>query len=56
MENWSRKIADILVKKDIIECQNRTVYGYGSEVVLLYFINLATIFIWAIFVGKFLEC
>ena len=56
MENLSRKISDILVKKDIIECQNRNFYGYCIEVILLYFINLATIFIWAIFVGKFLEC
>lgn len=56
MEKTAGKLADILVAKGIVELRDRDFYRYAIEGILLYFVNLLTIFILAVINGKLVEC
>ena len=55
MEKAAGALADILVRKNIVEKQDRDFYRYAIETVLVYAINFITIFILAAVTGKLLE-
>jgi accessory gene regulator B len=55
MEQAAGTLADILVKKHIVDSQDRDFYRYAIETVLVYAINLMTMFILAAVTGKLKE-
>lgn len=55
MEKAAGTLADILVKKSIVEKQDRDFYRYAIETVLVYAINFITLFVLAAITGKLPE-
>jgi accessory gene regulator B len=56
MEKTAGILADVLVKKEVIEQQDRDFYRYSIESLMLYVINFGTMFLLALFAGKFVQC
>ncbi len=55
MEKAAGTLADILVKKSVVEKADRDFYRYAIETVLIYAVNFATMFILAAVTGKLPE-
>ena len=55
MEKAAGTLADILVKKSVVEKADRDFYRYAIETVLIYAVNIATMFILAAVTGKLPE-
>lgn len=55
MEKAAGALADILVRKSIVEREDRDFYRYAIETALVYVINFITVFILAAVTGKLTE-
>lgn len=55
MEKAAGALADILVRKSIVEKEDRDFYRYAIETALVYVINFITMFILAVVTGKLTE-
>lgn len=56
MEKVAEKLSVFLASKNIIEKQNIDFYRYSLECLLLYAVNLFTVFGISLLLGRFLEC
>lgn len=55
MEKAAGTLADILVRKSVVEKADRDFYRYAIETAIIYVINLATMFLLAVITDKLLE-
>ena len=56
MYKVAEKLVDLLVTKKVVESKDRDFYRYAIEGILLYFVNLFTLFLLAIINEKLIEC
>ena len=56
MEKVAEKLSVFLASKNIIEKQNIDFYRYSIECLLLYAVNLFTVFGISLLLGRFMEC
>ncbi len=56
MYKVAERLADLLVAKKVVESKDRDFYRYAIEGILLYCVNLLTLFLLAIINEKLIEC
>ncbi len=56
MYKVAERLADLLVAKKVVESKDRDFYRYAIEGILLYLVNLFTLFLLAIINEKLIEC